>query len=155
MNLTLSTGKDYHFDSANASKARLGYRLITRTSKISRIYTGLALQYEHTSDAVGIYKGRRTPNAGNHGASSMLELGWMIRPNRDNIWMLDFIFFSFYRPAVAIETPNIAIMDLGTVGVALKLFFHFNDVREIVIVKYRISPRLLFIVSQKNPSPQS
>lgn len=89
MNLNLSTGEPYHFDSANASKVRLGYRLTTRTSKISRIYTGLAFQYEHTSDAVGTYKGRRTPSAGNHGASGMLEVGWLIKPNKNNPWMLD------------------------------------------------------------------
>lgn len=89
MNVNLSTGEDYHFSSANAGKLRLGYRLTTRTSKISRIYTGLAFQYEHNSDAIGMYKGRRTPGTGNHGASGMLELGWMIRPNKDNPWMLD------------------------------------------------------------------
>ena len=81
--------QDYHFNSANASKIRLGYRLTTRTSKISRIYTGLSFQYEHTSDAVGIYKDRRTPSAGNHGASGMIELGWLIKPNKTNPWMLD------------------------------------------------------------------
>ena len=89
MNVNLSTGEDYHFSSANAGKVRLGYRLTTRTSRISRIYTGLAFQYEHNSDAIGMYKGRRTPGTGNHGASGMLELGWMIRPNKDNPWMLD------------------------------------------------------------------
>ena len=89
MNVNLSTGEDYHFSSANAGKVRLGYRLTTRTSRISRIYTGLAFQYEHNSDAVGMYKGRRTPGTGNHGASGMLEFGWMIRPNKNNPWMLD------------------------------------------------------------------
>lgn len=89
MNMTLSTGEDYHFSSANASKIRLGYRLTTRTSKISRIYTGLAFQYERTSDAVGTFKGRTTPTAGNHGASGMFEFGWLIKPNKNNAWMLD------------------------------------------------------------------
>lgn len=82
-------GEDYHFSSANAGKVRLGYRLTTRTSKISRIYTGLAFQYEHSSAAVGTYKGRRTPGGGNHGASGMIELGWLIKPNKNNPWMLD------------------------------------------------------------------
>lgn len=89
MNVNLSTGEPYHFDSATDSKFRLGYRLTTRTSKISRIYTGLAFQYEHTSDAVGTYKGRRTPGGGNHGASGMIEIGWLIKPNKNNPWMLD------------------------------------------------------------------
>ena len=89
MNLSLSTGEDYHFSSANARKIRLGYRLTTRTSKISRIYTGLAFQYEHNSDAVGTYKGRRTPGGSDHGASGMLEFGWLIKPNKNNSWMLD------------------------------------------------------------------
>lgn len=89
MNLHLSTGENYHFSSATSSRTRLGYRLTTRTSKISRIYTGLAFQYEHNPNVVGTYKGRRTPNAGSCGASGMLEFGWMIRPNKDNPWMLD------------------------------------------------------------------
>lgn len=89
MNLHLSTGENYHFSSATSSRTRLGYRLTTRTSKISRIYTGLAFQYEHNPNVVGTYKGRRTPNAGSCGASCMLEFGWMIRPNKDNPWMLD------------------------------------------------------------------
>ena len=89
MNLNLSTGENYRFSSATSSRTRLGYRLTTRTSKISRIYTGLAFQYEHNPNVVGTYKGRRTPNAGSCGASGMLEFGWMIRPNKDNPWMLD------------------------------------------------------------------
>ena len=89
MNVNLSTGENYRFSSATSSRTRLGYRLTTRTSKISRIYTGLAFQYEHNPNVVGIYKGRITPNAGSCGASGMLEFGWMIRPNKDNPWMLD------------------------------------------------------------------
>lgn len=76
MDLNLSTGEDYHFNGATSARTRLGYRLTTRTSKISRIYSGLAFQYEHAS-------------SGNHGASGMLELGWLIKPNKTNSWMLD------------------------------------------------------------------
>lgn len=90
MGLKLSTGEDYHFSPATSARSRLGYRLTTRTSKISRIYTGLAYQYEHTSNVTGTYKGYKTPSAGNHGSSGMLELGWMIKPNKNNPWMLDF-----------------------------------------------------------------
>lgn len=90
MDLDLSTGETYNLSSATSARARLGYRLTTRTSKISRIYTGLAFQYEHTSDVVGRYKGYKTPSAGKSGVSGMLEFGWLIKPNKVAPWMLDF-----------------------------------------------------------------
>ncbi|MBO4780366.1 MAG: hypothetical protein J5497_07000, partial [Selenomonadaceae bacterium] len=82
-------GEDYHFSSATSARTRIGYRLTTRTSKISKIYTGLAFQYDYASDAVGTYEGQRTPSSGNHGTSGMLELGWLIKPNKTNPWMLN------------------------------------------------------------------
>ena len=91
---TLSTGDPYKFSSINSSRFRLGYRLTTRTSKISRIYTGLAYQYEHTSDAdtraidaEGI--AWNLPSKGSKGSSGMFEFGWMIKPRKDNPWLLD------------------------------------------------------------------
>ncbi|MBR4151342.1 MAG: hypothetical protein IKT98_00100 [Selenomonadaceae bacterium] len=89
MDMKLSTGETYDFSSATSARTRLGYRLTTRTSKISRIYTGLAFQYEHTSNVTGIYKGYRTPSAGNYGLSGMVELGWMIKSDKKNPWMVD------------------------------------------------------------------
>ena len=91
---TLSTGEDYKFSSVSSSRFRLGYRLTTRTSRISRIYTGLAYQYEHTSDVTtkafdveGL--AWNLPTAGSKGSSGMLELGWLIKPRNDNPWLVD------------------------------------------------------------------
>lgn len=47
MSADLSSGEHYNFSSANSGRFRIGYRLTTKVSKISKIYTGLAYQYEH------------------------------------------------------------------------------------------------------------
>ena len=93
MNAELSTGDPYEFSSVSSSRVRLGYRLTTRTSRISRIYTGLAWQYERNSDSEAkTYDAEGVAwslNAGSKGSSGMLELGWQIKPNKDNPWLLD------------------------------------------------------------------
>lgn len=93
MNTELSTGDPYEFSSVSSSRVRVGYRLTTRTSKISRIYTGLAYQYESNSDAEAktwdAEGAAWSLNAGSKGSSGMLELGWQIKPNKSNPWLLD------------------------------------------------------------------
>ena len=89
MDAKLSSGENYNFSSADSGRARLGYRLTTRTSRISRIYTGLAYQYEHASGVTATYKNYETPSAGESGSSGMLEIGWQIKPLRHNPWMVD------------------------------------------------------------------
>ena len=93
-NTTLSTGEDYKFSSISSKRFRLGYRLTTRTSRISRIYTGLAWQHESTSDAVtraidaeGNFW--QLPSSGAKGSSGMIELGWLIKPHQNNPWLVD------------------------------------------------------------------
>ena len=90
----LSTGEPYKFSSVSSSRLKLGYRLTTRTSRISSIYTGLAYQYERTSDtnttaidAEGV--SWNLPSSGAKGSSGMIELGWLIRPNKNNPWVVD------------------------------------------------------------------
>lgn len=93
MNTELSTGDPYEFSSVTSSRVRLGYRLTTRTSRISRIYTGLAYQYETNSDSEAkTYDAEGESwslNAGSKGSSGMLEIGWQIKPNKDNPWLVD------------------------------------------------------------------
>ncbi|MBR2518861.1 MAG: autotransporter outer membrane beta-barrel domain-containing protein [Selenomonadaceae bacterium] len=91
---TLSTGEPYNFSSISSSRFRLGYRLTTRTSKISRIYTGLAYQYENTSDSeTRAFDGDGNywslPSAGSKGSSGMIEIGWLIKPKQNNPWFVD------------------------------------------------------------------
>ena len=84
-------GDEYDISSANSGRFRIGYRMTTRTSKISRIYTGLAYQYEHASGITANYlaKDLSTASAGDNGSSGMLELGWQIKPLQNNPWMVD------------------------------------------------------------------
>lgn len=93
MNTELSTGDPYKFSSVSSSRVRVGYRLTTKTSRISRIYTGLAFQYESNSDSEAKTWDAEgmswNLNAGSKGASGMLELGWQIKPKKDNPWLVD------------------------------------------------------------------
>ena len=89
MNTDLSSGEHYEFSSANAGRFRLGYKLTTRTSKISQVYTGLAYQYEHSSGITATYKTYSTPGSGDKGSSGMVELGWIIRPLKSLPWAVD------------------------------------------------------------------
>ena len=90
MSTHLSTGEKYEFDSVDAGKFRLGYRLTSRVSPISRIYSGLAYQYEFNGDTSVKYRGYDIPKEEVKGSSGMLELGWQIKPNREVPWMVDF-----------------------------------------------------------------
>ena len=85
----LSTGEHYDFSAATSHRIKLGYRLLTRTSKISRIYTEMAFQYEKCSDVSATYANLSTPQAGDKGASGMLQVGWLVKPNKNIPLMLD------------------------------------------------------------------
>ena len=89
MSTHLSTGEHYNFDSVDNGKFRLGYRLTSRVSNVSRLYSGLAYQYEFTGGTCASYKGYKTPSEEIKGSSGMLELGWQIKANRKVPWLLD------------------------------------------------------------------
>ena len=89
MDTHLSTGEHYDFDSVDNGKFRLGYRLTSRVSPISQLYTGLAYQYEFTGKTSSTYRGYSTPSEEIKGSSGMLELGWQIKANRKIPWVLD------------------------------------------------------------------
>lgn len=89
MDSDLSTGENVEFSSVHAQKIRIGYRFTTRTSAISRVYTGLAWQYESTSGATATAIDYSKHSDGSKGSSGMLELGWQIKPNKNNPWLLD------------------------------------------------------------------
>ncbi|MBR4903750.1 MAG: autotransporter outer membrane beta-barrel domain-containing protein [Selenomonadaceae bacterium] len=92
MNTTISTGENYNFDSVDNGTFKLGYRLTTRTSPISNIYTGLAFQYQFNGATAATYRGYTTPKAEIKGATGILELGWQIRPQKSHPWALDINF---------------------------------------------------------------
>ena len=86
---TLSSGEHYSFSSANSGRFRIGYRMTTRTSKISQIYTGLAYQYERTGGVSAKYQEYSTSGEHYGGSSGMLEIGWVVRPLKNNPWAVD------------------------------------------------------------------
>ena len=87
---TLSTGEHYDFDSVDSGKFKIGYRLTTRVSNLSKLYTGLAYQYEFNGSASANYKGYKTVEAEVKGSSGMLELGWQLHANKESAWLVDF-----------------------------------------------------------------
>ena len=89
MGTDLSTGDHVDFNSINSSTIRLGYRMTTKASKISKIYTGLAYQYDTASDSTVTSQRYPKTTSGASGSSGILELGWQIKPLRDNPWALD------------------------------------------------------------------
>ena len=89
MDTKISTGEKYSFDSVDNGTFQLGYRLTTAISPISKIYTGLAWQYQFNGSTSARYRGFTTPEAGIKGSTGILELGWQIRPRRTTPWALD------------------------------------------------------------------
>ena len=89
MNSDLSTGEHVRFNSVHSNRARIGYRMTTRVSKISTIYTGLAFQYESNSGSTASGDAWSNSTAGAKGSSGMLELGWQIKPRKDTPWVVD------------------------------------------------------------------
>ena len=89
MDTDLSTGEHYNFDSVDSGKFQLGYRLTTRVSKISKLYTGIAYQYEFNGKTSGKYRTFTTPEAEVKGSSAMIELGWQIKADGRSNWIVD------------------------------------------------------------------
>lgn len=86
----LSSGEHYDFDSVDSGQFRIGYRLTTRVSNLSKLYTGLAYQYEFNGSTSANYRGYKTVEAEMKGSSGMLELGWQLHANKDTAWLVDF-----------------------------------------------------------------
>ena len=86
----LSSGENYDFDSVDSGKFRIGYRLTTRVSNLSKIYTGLAYQYEFNGSTSAKYKNFTTTEAEIKGSSGMLELGWQMHNQKESAWLVDF-----------------------------------------------------------------
>lgn len=85
----LSTGEHYDFDAVDSGKFKIGYKLTTRVSNVSKIYTGLAYQYEFNGSTSGHYRNFTTKSSGVKGSSGMFELGWQLQPNKKSAWVVD------------------------------------------------------------------
>ena len=86
----LNTGEKYEFDATDSGTFRLGYRLTTRVSGLSKLYTGLAYQYEFNGGTSAKYKDFKTAESKVQGSSAMLELGWQLQANKKSAWVVDF-----------------------------------------------------------------
>ena len=86
----LTTGERYNFDAVDSGKFRIGYKLTTRVSGLSKIYTGLAYQYEFNGGTSANYKNYTTAETDVKGSSAMIELGWQMQANKKSAWVVDF-----------------------------------------------------------------
>jgi len=68
------------FDSVDSHRIRLGTRLTHKVNEKNRFYCGLAYQYEFGGDAQAHYGGNMTPSPSVKGSSSMMEIGWQVKP---------------------------------------------------------------------------
>ena len=87
---TLTTGEHYDFNAVDSGTFRLGYKLTSRVSSLSKIYMGLAYQYEFNGDTSAKYKNYTTAESKVRGSSAMLELGWQMQANKKSAWCVDF-----------------------------------------------------------------
>ena len=85
----LSSGEHYNFSSVDSSRFKAGYRLTSRLSRISQLYSGLAYQYDTSADSTASNGSISTKSSGQSGSSGMLELGWLIKPLKNNPWVVD------------------------------------------------------------------
>ena len=70
----------YHFDSVTSNRIRLGFRYNHPLNDKSKLYAGLAWQYEFDGEARATYNGMSTPSPSLKGSSGMAELGWQVKP---------------------------------------------------------------------------
>jgi len=89
MDSDLSSGEHVRFGSVHSNLERIGYRLTTRTSKVSRIYTGLAFQHESNSGSTATGEDWTSYSSGIKGSSGMIEIGWQFKPVASVPWMID------------------------------------------------------------------
>ena len=88
-NAVLSTGDNVDFNASFAQTFRLGFRLTSRLNKVSKVYGGVAYQYEKNSDSIATATNYFKQSAGATGSSGMVEFGWQIKSNAYTTWTLD------------------------------------------------------------------
>lgn len=81
VNIKTALGNDqYHFESVNSQRTRLGVRLSHKVSEQSSIYGGLAWQYEFDGEARAVTRSGSTPAPTLKGHSGIAELGVKLEP---------------------------------------------------------------------------
>ena len=77
---TLNSGEEYNFGDVASSRVRVGATYTHRDSEKSKLYAGLACEYEFDGSAGASFQGFDTPSPSLRGASYMLELGYRFAP---------------------------------------------------------------------------
>ncbi|RHK01135.1 MULTISPECIES: beta strand repeat-containing protein [Acidaminococcus] len=80
---------DYHLDSVNSYRTRLGLRWTRHLGAQNTIYAGLGWDYEFDGEARAQYREFSTPAPSVQGSSGMLELGWQSKATKENPWGAD------------------------------------------------------------------
>ena len=80
----LSSGETYDFDAVNSHRLRIGTRYTHGATALSRLYAGLAWEYEFDGDARATSQGDSAPSPSLKGGSALLELGYRFAPKADS-----------------------------------------------------------------------
>ena len=80
----LSSGETYDFDAVNSHRLRIGTRYTHGATALSRLYAGLAWEYEFDGDAHATSQGDSAPSPSLKGGSALLELGYRFAPKADS-----------------------------------------------------------------------
>ena len=80
----LSSGETYDFDAVNSHRLRIGTRYTHGATALSRLYAGLAWEYEFDGDAHAASQGDSAPSPSLKGGSALLELGYRFAPKADS-----------------------------------------------------------------------
>ena len=75
----------FNFNSVDSHRLRIGARYYHATNARSKIYAGLAYQYEFNGEAKAFHEGICTPAPSLKGSSYMAELGWQVKPDKSNM----------------------------------------------------------------------
>lgn len=78
-----------NFSSVDSGKFKVGFRATRAVKPFSRLYTGLAYQYEFTGEASAMYDTTKNDSTKVSGSSGMLEFGWQLKPTQSSPWLFD------------------------------------------------------------------
>ena len=80
---------NYHFDTIDSYRTRLGLRWTRHLNQAQSFYAGLAWDYEWKGDAHAQYRTFDTPSPSTKGSSGLMELGWQSKIDKNHDWGAD------------------------------------------------------------------
>ena len=81
--VTTNLNDEINFDAVNSHRTRLGTRYTHAVNDISKLYAGIAWQYEFSCKAKATVNGYNAPAPGLKGHSGMLEIGWKAQAGKN------------------------------------------------------------------------